>query len=69
MIISKKDNLITKSTIALAKELGLNVVVGGVETEEQLNFLRSNRCPKVQVIIVNHLTMEQMTHFIEESNE
>ncbi len=67
--LRKKDNLITKSTIALAKELGLNVVVGGVETEAQLNFLRSNRCPEVQGYYNSKpLTVEQMTQFIDESN-
>ncbi len=67
--LRKKDNLITKSTIALAKELGLNVIVGGVETEEQLNFLRSNHCPHVQGYYNSKpLTVEEMTQFIDESS-
>ncbi|KTD82549.1 putative signal transduction protein [Legionella waltersii] len=67
--LRKKDNLITKSTIALAKELGLNVVVGGVETEAQLNFLRSNRCPEVQGYYNSKpLTVEEMTRLIDESS-
>ncbi len=66
--LRKKDNLIIKSTIALAKELGLNVVVGGVETEAQLNFLRSNRCPEVQGYYNSKpLTVEQMTQFIDDT--
>lgn len=67
--LRKNDNLITKSTIALARGLGLNIVVGCVETEKQLNFLRANRCSEVQGYYSSKpLTTEQMTQFIEERN-
>ncbi|WP_454783536.1 putative bifunctional diguanylate cyclase/phosphodiesterase [Legionella sp. WA2022007384] len=63
--LRENDNLIIKSTIALSKELGLNVVVGGVETEEQLNFLRSSHCLEVQGYYSSKpLTVGQMTQFI-----
>ncbi|HHF7373679.1 TPA: putative bifunctional diguanylate cyclase/phosphodiesterase [Legionella bozemanae] len=68
--LRKKDNLITQSTIDLARELGLNVVVGGVETEEQLHFLQSSRCPQVQGYYNSQpLTAEQMTRLIDEKNK
>lgn len=44
-------------------------MVGGVETEEQLNFLQSNRCLGVQGYYSSQpLTAEQMTQFIEDRN-
>ncbi|HAT4425246.1 bifunctional diguanylate cyclase/phosphodiesterase [Legionella pneumophila] len=64
--LRENDNLIIKSMIALSRELGLNVVVGGVETEEQLNFLRSSHCSQVQGYYSSKpLTAEQMTQFID----
>ena len=42
------DRAIALGTIALAHSLGLNVIAEGVETEDQLDLLRSNRCDEVQ---------------------
>jgi EAL domain-containing protein (putative c-di-GMP-specific phosphodiesterase class I) len=39
---------IVKSVIALAKDLHIEVVAGGVESSEQLEFLQRNRCDEVQ---------------------
>lgn len=39
---------LVKAIIYLAKNFGLDVIAEGVETEEQLQFLRSNECPEVQ---------------------
>jgi two-component system CheB/CheR fusion protein len=35
---------LVKATIAIAKALGLKTIAEGIETEEQLNFLRDNDC-------------------------
>ena len=43
-----KDTAITAANIALANSLKLRVVAEGVETVEQLDFLRSNNCHEVQ---------------------
>jgi len=42
------DRAIAFGTIALAHSLSLNVIAEGVETEDQLDLLRSNGCDEVQ---------------------
>jgi EAL domain-containing protein (putative c-di-GMP-specific phosphodiesterase class I) len=39
-----EDSAIVKAVIALGHGLGMKVVAEGVENEEQLDFLRANRC-------------------------
>ena len=42
------DSSIVQAIIALARTLGLTTVAEGVETEAQLNYLRSLRCDEIQ---------------------
>jgi diguanylate cyclase (GGDEF)-like protein/PAS domain S-box-containing protein len=42
------DATIVRAIIALGHNLGLKVVAEGVETEQQLQFLRENRCDELQ---------------------
>jgi len=45
---NNEDAGITEAIIAMGKTLGMTVVAEGVETEEQLNFLRSHACDEMQ---------------------
>jgi len=45
---NKDDVAIVKTIINLAKNLNMNVVAEGVETKEQVEFLKENRCDSLQ---------------------
>lgn len=45
---NKQDELIVKGIIQLIQSLNINVIAEGVETEEQLYFLRKHKCNQVQ---------------------
>jgi len=44
----QRDRSIARAVISMAKKLGLRVVAEGVETLNQLDFLRENNCDEVQ---------------------
>ncbi|MCW8930587.1 MAG: EAL domain-containing protein [Gammaproteobacteria bacterium] len=44
----KDDIAITRSIISLANHMNLTVVAEGVETKEQLNFLKQHNCDQIQ---------------------
>ena len=46
--IDAKAKTIIKAIIAMAHSLNMEVIAEGVETEEQLAFLRSQKCEKIQ---------------------
>jgi len=48
-----KDSAITASTVTLAKQLHMRVVAEGVETEEQLQYLKQIGCSENQGFIVS----------------
>lgn len=66
--VKLSDNLIVSSTISLGKNMGLNVIAEGVETEEQLRFLIKNRCPQAQGFYYSKpLTTEELCQFVKKT--
>ncbi len=69
MIKNENDNIIVRSTIDLAHNLGLTVVAEGVETQEALDRLRSLGCDTAQGYHMGHpLSIDQLDIWIAESN-
>lgn len=63
--VKLSDNVIVKSTLVLAKDMGLNVIAEGVETESQSQFLENNECPQAQGFFYSKpLTVTEMEEFI-----
>lgn len=60
------DAVITTAIIGLAHNLRRSVVAEGVETREQLSFLRENRCDEAQGYLFSKpLNVMQMTAYLE----
>jgi len=70
-IVDNPDaSIIVCCLIALGKNLGLNVIAEGIETEKQYEFLLKNNCPQGQGYFLSKpLTTEQMTIFLKKINE
>ena len=45
---SSVDSIMFRNVISMVNELGIECIVEGVETEEQLELLRKNRCHYAQ---------------------
>ena len=50
---NRNSRIIVSKLIAMAKELDLQVVAEGVETQYQVNFLRKNKCQFIQGWIIS----------------
>ena len=61
----KTDMAITSAVIAMAHKLSMKVVAEGIETKEQLDFLRENNCDDGQGYLLSRpLTLPQLHHFL-----
>jgi len=61
------DAAICAAILAMAQQLGLNVVAEGVETKEQLEFLRLHGCNQIQGFLCSKpLSAEQFTVLLRE---
>ena len=45
---AERGQIVIKDTIALAKDLNMEIVAEGIETEDQVNFLRNLGCDMIQ---------------------
>ena len=48
LVVDSNDTAITKAIISLAHSLQLNVIAEGVETQEQFDYLKANKCNQIQ---------------------
>jgi len=48
LITSENDRAVTTAVISLGQKLNLRVIAEGVETEDQMAFLRENNCDEMQ---------------------
>jgi EAL domain-containing protein (putative c-di-GMP-specific phosphodiesterase class I) len=59
------DRIVVQKIIEIGHELGLKVVGEGVETEEQLSFLASNRCDCLQGYLYSRpIPAQQITKWL-----
>ncbi|MDJ0594746.1 MAG: EAL domain-containing protein [Pleurocapsa sp. MO_226.B13] len=68
--IKTSKSAIVLAIIAMARELEIDIIAEGVETLEQLKFLKSLECFGAQGYYFSHpLDSEKMTQFLEELNQ
>jgi diguanylate cyclase (GGDEF)-like protein len=64
--IDEDASALTAGIIALARSLRMKVVAEGVETREQLNYLRVNGCDEIQGYYLSEpITADEMSRFLE----
>ena len=64
IVTSERDQIVVRTLISLARELGLQVVVEGVETADQLTLLKNWGCDLYQGFLGSApLTHEELTRF------
>jgi EAL domain-containing protein (putative c-di-GMP-specific phosphodiesterase class I) len=65
MLVSDSDRVMVQKTIEIGHELCMGVVAEGVETLEQLEFLRRSGCDRIQGYLFSRaLPMEQLVGWV-----
>ncbi len=65
MMASDRDRVMVQKTIEIGHELEMKVVAEGVETPEQLEFLRICGCDSAQGYLISHpLPADEMVHWL-----
>ncbi len=65
VILDKSNASLVRAIISMARTLGLNTIAEGVETQEQLDFLRAEGCEKVQGYFLGRpMPSEQLEDFL-----
>jgi diguanylate cyclase (GGDEF)-like protein/PAS domain S-box-containing protein len=59
LAVDRAGPIVLKALIDLGHSLSLNVVIEGVETAEQLSFVRSCRCDEIQGYFTGNLVMRE----------
>ncbi len=66
----KDDAAIAMAVIAMGRSLELEVIAEGVETEEQLAFLKGHQCDQLQGFLLSKpLAPEDFDRFLDESRD
>jgi EAL domain-containing protein (putative c-di-GMP-specific phosphodiesterase class I) len=64
------DAIITSTIISLGKQFGLTLVAEGVETEDQLDFLRKQQCDQIQgYLFARPMPEEELRTFLARHNK
>jgi diguanylate cyclase (GGDEF)-like protein/PAS domain S-box-containing protein len=67
VIKNPDDETIIKAIIAMARSLQVDIIAEGVETQGQLDFLRSSGCQSAQGFLLSKPFMaDQLAHFLEQ---
>jgi len=70
LVVNSDDTAITLAIISMAKSLRLEVVAEGVETQQQMEFLKQNNCDDIQGYYFSKPIREkQLIGFIREHNQ
>ncbi len=64
IVTEKDDAAIVEAIIAMARSLGIDVIAEGVETREQLEFLRGRHCHEMQgYYFARPMPINEMSHY------
>jgi len=66
MLSNDRDRIMVQKTIEMGHELGMHVIAEGVETQEQLDFLRANGCDSAQGYFFSRpIPVKEMINWLE----